>query len=84
MKTSEIMTMILKAVQGDRAACAKPPVEFKTIVLFWPVLAWLGQTGTFDLKSTGGFVQAALSPCICHIEMVKDVRALVIATKLTP
>ena len=29
-------------VQGDRAACAKPPVEFKTIVPFWPGLSWPG------------------------------------------
>ena len=27
-------------VQGDRAACAKPPVDFKTKVPFWLGLAW--------------------------------------------
>ena len=47
-------------IQGDRAACAKPPVEFKTKVLLWPSQARTGQAKT---KSTGGFAQAALSPC---------------------
>ena len=29
-------------VQGDRAACAKLPIEFKTIVPFWHGLSWPG------------------------------------------
>ena len=40
-------------------------IQNNSSVLAWPVLAWLGQSGTFDLKSTGGFAQAALSPCGC-------------------
>ena len=51
-------------IQGDRAACAKPPVDFKMKVPLWPVQARPGQNRTFVLKSTGGFAQAALSPCI--------------------
>ena len=38
-------------------------LQIKSSVLAWPVLGWLGQSGTFDLYSTGGFGQAALSPC---------------------
>ena len=53
-------------LQGDHSACAKPLVDFKTKVLLWLGLPWLGQNGTFVLKSTGGFVQAEWSPCI-HI-----------------
>ena len=46
-------------IQGDRAACATPPVDFKTKV----GLAWPGKSGTFVLTTTGGFAQAARSPC---------------------
>ena len=42
-------------VQGDTSRCAKPPVDFKTKVPLWPGLPWPGQSGTFVLKSTGGF-----------------------------
>ena len=30
-------------VQGDHSPCAKPPVDFKTKVRFWPVQARTGQ-----------------------------------------
>ena len=30
-------------LQGDTSHCAKPPVDFKTKVLFWPGLVWPGQ-----------------------------------------
>ena len=30
-------------IQGDTSDCAKPPVDFKTKVLFWPGLACFGQ-----------------------------------------
>ena len=51
-------------LQGDHSACAKPPVDFKSEVLFWPGLAWPGHSGTFAFKSTRGFAQAEWSPCI--------------------
>ena len=38
----------------------------KSSVLAWPALAGLGQNGTFVLKSTAGFAQRDVSPCI-HI-----------------
>ena len=41
-------------VQDDTSRSAKPPIDFKTKVPFWPTLAWPGQSGTFVLKSTGG------------------------------
>ena len=55
-------------IQGDPSRFAKPPVDFKTKVPLWtdqarPSRAWSGQSGTYVLKSTGGFAQAALSPC---------------------
>ena len=50
-------------LQGDPSRCAEPPVDFKTKVPFWPALAWPGQSGTFVLKSTGGFAQGDGSPC---------------------
>ena len=50
------------AIQGDHSACTKP-VDFKNKVPLWPALAWLCQSGTFVLMSTGGFAQAEWSPC---------------------
>ena len=35
--------ILLKYVHGDNSTCSKPPVDFKTKVLFW-------QSGTFVLK----------------------------------
>ena len=52
--SSSALTFI--KVQGDHSACAKLPVDFKTKV---PP----GQSGTFVLKSTGGFAQPEWSPC---------------------
>ena len=47
-----------RRVQGDTSGCAKPSVDIKIKVLFWPRLA------TFILISTGGFAQRDVSPCI--------------------
>ena len=46
-------------LQVDNYACSKPPVDFKTKVPFWPGQGqdMSGQSGTFGLKSTGGFEQ---------------------------
>ena len=33
----------IPSVQGDHSACAKPPVDFKAKVPFWPGLACPGQ-----------------------------------------
>ena len=49
-------------IQGDHSVCAKPPVDCKTIVPLWLGLGRPGQSGTFVLKSTGGFAQAEWSP----------------------
>ena len=38
----------------------------KSSALAWPALAWPGQSGTFVLKSTGGFAQVEWSPCTAH------------------
>ena len=32
------MTLLFESIQGDTSGCAKPPVDFKTKVLFWPGL----------------------------------------------
>ena len=40
-------------LQGDTSRCAKPSIDVKTKVLFWPGLA----RGTYVLKSTGGFAR---------------------------
>ena len=63
----------LSNIQGDTSGCAKPPIDFKTKVQLWPGQARIGQSGTFDLKSSGGFAQAEWSPCIVitfSIEMI--------------
>ena len=61
-------------VQGDHSACAKIPVDFKTKV---PVQARPGQSGTFVLKSIGGFAQAEWSPCTFLLVFQKvNVKAL--------
>ena len=52
------------SVQGDTSGCTKPPIDFKTKVPLWP-----GQNGTFVLKSTGGFVQPDVSPCMIIREL---------------
>ena len=39
------VTKVIK-VQGDTSGWAKPPVEIKTKVLFWPGLAWRGHAKT--------------------------------------
>ena len=49
----------LFVVQGDTSR-AKPPVDSKTKVPFWPAP---DQSGTLVLKSTGGFAQRDVSPC---------------------
>ena len=56
-------------VQGDHSACAKPPVDFKTKVPLWPVQVRPGQSGTFVLKSIGGFTQHDVSPCTNWLKM---------------
>ena len=33
------MVMVVLHIQGDTSRCAKPPVDFKTKVPFWPGLA---------------------------------------------
>ena len=38
------------SVQGDTSGCAKPPVDFKTKVLFWPCLAWPKQNLCFEVN----------------------------------
>ena len=35
------MTLLFESIQGDTSGCAKPPVDFKTKVLFWPGLELL-------------------------------------------
>ena len=62
--TRESSWLNLDNLQGDHSACAKPPIDFNTKVPLWLGLAWPGQSGTFVLKSTGGFAQAEWSPCI--------------------
>ena len=57
-------------LQGDSSRYSKPPVDFKTNVPFWPGLAWPGHSGTFVLKSTGGFKQRDVSPCIRMLKML--------------
>ena len=52
-------------VQGDNSTCSKPPVDFKTKVLFWP-----GQSRTSVLKSMGGFKQVELSPCTIQLSII--------------
>ena len=44
-------------LQGDTSRWPKPPVDLKTKDPIWPGLAWPGQSGTFVLKSMGGFSQ---------------------------
>ena len=38
--------------------------------LAWPGQAWPGQSGTFVLKSTGGFAQRDVSPCTIIFALV--------------
>ena len=59
----ETNTFSFQAVQGGRAACAKPPFDFISRVPLWPCQARPCQNGTFVLESIEGFAQAALSPC---------------------
>ena len=41
-------------------------LQNKSSVLAWPCLTWPGQSGTFDLKSTGGFEQVEWAPCTVY------------------
>ena len=50
-----------QAVQGDRAAWTKPPVDIDVKVAFYYKNLILKRN--FQMKSTGGFVQTAWSPC---------------------
>ena len=52
----------LGPVQGDPSPCAKPPVDFKSKVMFWLALPWPGQRATLLFKATGGFAQGDGSP----------------------
>ena len=49
-------------IQGDQAACPKPPVDIDVKVAFQCKILTLKRN--FQIKSTGGFGQAAMSPCI--------------------
>ena len=51
-------------LQGDTSdsGCAKPPVDFKGKVPFWPGLTWPGQSRTVVLKLMGGFAEPDVSP----------------------
>ena len=42
-------------------------LQDKSSTLAWPALAWPGQSGTFVLKSSGGFVQVEWSHCTCML-----------------
>ena len=67
--------MLPIAVHGDHSTCSKPPADFKTEVPFWPCQALPGQSGTFVLKSTGGFEQVEWSPCsmIMVVELAEHI-----------
>ena len=68
------MSDILNTVQVDTAVSSKPPVNFKTKVPLCFGLAWPGQSGTFVLKSTGGFLLKLLGhPVSCSAwELAKN------------
>ena len=57
----------IRSIQGDHSGRTQPPVDFKTKVPLWPDQARPGQSGTFDLKSTGRLVLPEWSPCTYHI-----------------
>ena len=71
------------ALQGDHSTCSKPPVDFKTKVLFWPGQARTGQAspkgrGTCVLKSTevlnkwnGHPVTQSVAKFMYELELVK-------------
>ena len=61
---SSVDVKIYSYVQGDTSRCAKPPVAFKTkrFGLAWHIRP--GQNRLFVLKSTGGFAQRDVSPCM--------------------
>ena len=44
-------------------------LQDQSSALAWSALAWQGQSGTFVLKSTGGFAQAEWSPSMMDLDM---------------
>ena len=69
--TSIILSNLELTARRHITLCKTTP-DFKTKVPFWPGLAWPGQSGTFVFKSTGGFAQRDVSPCITSCLRLKD------------
>ena len=66
---SSVDVKIYSYVQGDTSRCAKPPVAFKTKVLFWPGLAWPGLAWSAKPRDGalryGCCLSLSLSRCLC-------------------